>query len=133
MAIQVDENDEFFRDIKIIKNDFEGRIRIRKVIEKIKTKDRDLKYILWHLPEILFETESPDNEILYYLMQAREIEVKKLTKDEFKKALPALSTIRNFRRKVILDLQKRGYFLENEKKLREKDMYIKDKYMHDRM
>ena len=132
MTIQIDENDEFFRDMKIIKKDSSGFMVIREQVNKMKAKDTDLKQILWHFPEILFETEAPDNEILYFLMQTRNIDTSKLSKDEFKKALPPLSTIRNFRRKIIIELQKQNIFLENEIKLREKDMFIKNKYMNEK-
>ena len=64
-------------------------------------------------------------------MQARNIDISKLSKDEFKKVIPPISTIRNFRRKIIIDLQKQNIFLENEMKLRNKDAYIKGKYLKD--
>ena len=131
--IQVDEKEEFFRDLKTIKNDSYGRVVLREHLNNAYPRGTELnKIIAWH-PEIIFQCNAPDTELLLYLMRAKKIDINKITPEEFKKKIPAISTIRNFRRKVILDLQKKGYFLENEKKLREKDMYIKNKYMSERL
>lgn len=61
-------------------------------------------------PEIVFEHNAPDTELLLYLMRAKNIDINKITPQEFKKKIPAISTIRNFRRKIIIDLQKEGLF-----------------------
>lgn len=131
MAVQVDEKDDFFRGLMTIKNNAQGFCVIQEQLKTMRTKDKELKEILSKHPEIVFETEAPDNSILYYLIQSKNVDVLTLSKEEFKKVIPPLSTIRNFRRKIIIDLQKQNIFLENEVKLRKKDIFVKEKYLKD--
>ena len=131
MSIQVDEKDKFFRDMKIIKKDNEGLGIVTNHVLSMKTRDEELRKIVLSHPWIVFETEAPDNIILYYLLKAKQINILAISLDGFVKNVTPISTIRNFRRKIIIDLQKQNIFLENEMKLRNKDAYVKGKYLKD--
>ena len=134
--IHIEDHEEFIENVgieKIIKADAEGLEIVINHVKEMKSKDIDLKNIILQHPEVVFESDAPDNEFLFYIMKSKNIDLSKITKDQFKKEVPPISTIRNFRQKIRTDLQKHGIFFENEMKLRNKDMYVKDKYLHDRM
>lgn len=116
---------------KMIWNNDEGTKIVKDHVKNIRTKDKELRNIILQHPEIIFEEKAPDSEILFYILQSRKTDISGITKDQFKKEIPPISTIRNFRRKIILDLQKQGIFVINEVKLREKDVYIKEKYFQE--
>ena len=105
---------------------------IKEQVEKMKTRDKELKKIILEHPEIILAEDAPDTELLYYIMKIKKVNTDMSVK-EFKKGIPPLSTIRNFRQKIIKELKKQGIFLENSDRMQEKDAFIKEKYMNDRM
>ena len=51
-------------------------------------------------PEIMLESHKPDTDILYWYMRKNKIIVVELNEFEFKDKVIALSTIRNFRKRL---------------------------------
>lgn len=59
-----------------------------------------LAEIIIEHPEIMLESHKPDTDILYWYMRKNKIIVVELNEFEFKDKVIALSTIRNFRKRL---------------------------------
>ena len=59
-----------------------------------------LSEIIIEHPEIMLESHKPDTDILYWYMRKNKIIVVELNEFEFKDKVIALSTIRNFRKRL---------------------------------
>ena len=59
-----------------------------------------LSEIIIEHPEIMLESHKPDTDILYWYMRKNKILVVELNEFEFKDKVIALSTIRNFRKRL---------------------------------
>ena len=91
-----------------------------------KTKYQILKDVIILHPEILLKSKQPDTAILYYLQRFKGISTE-LRIEEFEDRMIPLSTIRNFRQNLIIELKKDGIWLDSFDKIEDKATYIKKK------
>lgn len=71
-----------------------------------------LAEIIIEHPEIMLESHKPDTDILYWYMRKNRLTVHTLNKYEFKNKMIALSTIRNFRKRLRDFLEKKDLALK---------------------
>ena len=98
---------------------------IRNKTRNLKTKHNILKNIIVSHPEIILKSKQPDTAILYYLQHSNDISANS-TLEEFESKMIPLSTIRNFRQNLIIELKKEGIHLENSDKIQDKATYIRN-------
>ena len=96
-----------------------------------KTKYQILKDIIILHPEILLKSKQPDTAILYYLQRFKGISTK-LRIEEFEERMIPLSTIRNFRQNLIIELKKDEIWLDSFDKIEDKATYIKKEMRKDK-
>ena len=104
---------------------------IRNKTRNLKTKHNILKSIIVSHPEIILKSKQPDTAILYYLQHSNDISANS-TLEEFESKMIPLSTIRNFRQNLIIELKKEGIHLENSDKIQDKATYIKKEMRKDK-
>lgn len=76
-------------------------IKLTKIFKnKIIGHYEKLAEIIIEHPEIMLESHKPDTDILYWYMRKNKIIVVELNEFEFKDKVIALSTIRNFRKRL---------------------------------
>ena len=98
---------------------------IRNKTRNLKTKHNILKSIIVSHPEIILKSKQPDTAILYYLQHSNDINANS-SLEEFESKMIPLSTIRNFRQNLIIELKKEGIHLENSDKIQDKATYIRN-------
>ena len=96
-----------------------------------KTKYQILKDIIILHPEILLKSKQSDTAILYYLQRFKGISTK-LRIEEFEERMIPLSTIRNFRQNLIIELKKDEIWLDSFDKIEDKATYIKKEMRKDK-
>ena len=96
-----------------------------------KTKYQILKDVIILHPEILIKSKQPDTAILYYLQRFKGISTE-LRIEEFEDRMIPLSTIRNFRQNLIIELKKDGIWLDSFDKIEDKATYIKKEMRKDK-
>ena len=104
---------------------------IRNKTRNLKTKHNILKSIIVSHPEIILKSKQPDTAILYYLQHSNDINANS-SLEEFESKMIPLSTIRNFRQNLIIELKKEGIHLENSDKIQDKATYIKKEMRKDK-
>ena len=98
---------------------------IRNKTRNLKTKHNILKSIIVSHPEIILKSKQPDTAILYYLQHSNDINANS-SLEEFESKMIPLSTIRNFRQNLIIELKKEGIHLENSDKIQDKAMHVRN-------
>lgn len=78
-------------------------------------------------PEIMLKTHKPDTDILYWYMKKNQILVVELNEFEFKDKVIALSTIRNFRKRLRDFLEDKNIALKTAYDLKIKGKQMKSK------
>ena len=81
--------------------------------------------------KLLLKSKQPDTAILYYLQRFKGISTE-LRIEEFEDRMIPLSTIRNFRQNLIIELKKDGIWLDSFDKIEDKATYIKKKMRKDK-
>ena len=104
---------------------------IRNKTRNLKTKHNILKSIIVSHPEIILKSKQPDTAILYYLQRFKGISTE-LRIEEFEDRMIPLSTIRNFRQNLIIELKKDGIWLDSFDKIEDKATYIKKQMRKDK-
>ena len=104
---------------------------IRNKTRNLKTKHNILKSIIVSHPEIILKSKQPDTAILYYLQRFKGISTE-LRIEEFEDRMIPLSTIRNFRQNLIIELKKDGIWLDSFDKIEDKATYIKKEMRKDK-
>ena len=87
----------------------------------------NLAEIIIEHPEIMLESHKPDTDILYWYMRKNKIIVVELNKFEFKDKVIALSTIRNFRKRLRDFLEDKNVALKTAYDLKIKGKQMKSK------
>lgn len=86
-----------------------------------------LSEIIIEHPEIMLESHKPDTDILYWYMRKNKIIVVELNEFEFKDKVIALSTIRNFRKRLRDFLKEKNVALKTTYDLKIKGKQMKSK------
>lgn len=86
-----------------------------------------LSEIIIEHPEIMLESHKPDTDILYWYMKKNKILVVELNEFEFKDKVIALSTIRNFRKRLRDFLEEKNVALKTAYDLKIKGKQMRSK------
>ncbi len=86
-----------------------------------------LSEIIIEHPEIMLESHKPDTDILYWYMRKNKIIVVELNEFEFKDKVIALSTIRNFRKRLRDFLEDKNVTLKTDYDLKIKGKQMRSK------
>ena len=88
---------------------------------------KKLAEIIIEHPEIMLESHKPDTDIIYWYMKKNKIIVVELNEFEFKDKVIALSTIRNFRKRLRDFLEDKNVALKTAYDLKIKGKQMKSK------
>ncbi len=103
-------------------------IKFTKIFKhKMTGRYEKLSEIIIEHPEIMLESHKPDTDILYWYMRKNKIIVVELNKFEFKDKVIALSTIRNFRKRLRDFLEDKNIALKPAYDLKIKGKQMKSK------
>ena len=94
-------------------------------IKNVGNKRIALCDIIIQNPKIMLETEKPDLDILYFLEKNNNINVQELKREEYKKKMIAISTIRNFRKSLRDFLEENKVAVDTAEKLKAKGRLVK--------